>query len=112
MYRIEFEVIVDNPDDAYRLQDILRRQGMHVNRYMAEFMEPEIHHVHTMDGQTRAVRGVAEPPPRSVRRYYKDLSYDLIKSYERDKLLNDLLETDTKEDKDWREFLDEKDMEL
>jgi len=67
---------------------------------------------YTMDGQTRAVRGVAEPPPRSVRRYYKDLSYDLIKSYERDKLLNDLLETDTKEDKDWREFLDEKDMEL
>lgn len=107
MYRIEFEVIVDNPDDAYRLQDILRRQGMHVNRYMAEFMEPEIHHIHTMDGQTMAVRGIAGEPPRSVRRDYKDL----IKSYERDRLLKDLLETDTKEQED-KEFLDEKDMEL
>lgn len=108
MYRVTFDVIVHDPEYARRIEDYLRRAGFHIDRYNMEFINDGIQHVHTMDGQTMAVRGVPEEPPRSVRRDYEEMLAKYRDEIQNDSILRDLLEEEEKSE----DFLDEKDMEL
>ena len=112
MYRVSFEVIVEDPEYARRLLDEFRVAGIHIDNWHMEFIN-DIQHVHMMNGNTMAVRGVPDRP-RSTRERFSGMSQEDIENYARtiardldnDQKLDELL---SEEEPD---FLDEKDMEL